>query len=92
MRWIVRNILGQAFVLACLLLAIPASGWARNGVLIMGDSLSAAHNIPADKGWVSLLEQRLKREMASAPEITNASISGETSSGALTRLPELLRR
>ncbi len=60
-------------------------------VLVVGDSLSAAHNIPRDAGWVSLLEDRLEGSMVAAPEVINASISGETSAGGLTRLPALLR-
>jgi len=58
----------------------------------VGDSLSAAHNIPVQSGWVSLLEQRLKQQMKAPPAVINASISGETTSGALTRLPGLLQK
>lgn len=72
-----------------MLLAAPA--WA-GPVLVVGDSLSAAHNIPEEKGWVSLLEGRLKQEVGTAPEVINASISGETSAGGLSRLPDLLAR
>ena len=52
----------------------------------MGDSLSAAYGIEADEGWVSLLEARLDEKA----QVVNASISGETSGGGATRLPELL--
>lgn len=61
-------------------------------ILVVGDSLSAAHNIPVQSGWVTLLDQRLKRDMATPPAVVNASISGETTSGALTRLPGLLEK
>ncbi len=61
-------------------------------MLVVGDSLSAAHNIPVQSGWVNLLDQRLKQQMKAPPAVINASISGETSSGALTRLPGLLAR
>lgn len=57
-------------------------------VLILGDSLSAAHAIPVESGWVSLLEQRVS-ENARA-RVVNASISGETTAGGLSRLPALL--
>ncbi len=58
-------------------------------LLVLGDSLSAAYGIPAEQGWVHLLEQELKqREWAN--RVINASISGETSSGGLQRLPRLL--
>jgi acyl-CoA thioesterase I len=39
---------------------------------------------------VALLEDRLQREFDQPPEVVNASISGETSAGALRRLPALL--
>lgn len=64
----------------------------KGPILVVGDSLSAAHNIPVQSGWVSLLEQRLKKQLKAPPVLVNASISGETSSGALTRLPGLLGR
>ncbi|MCL7940192.1 arylesterase [Halomonas sp. ATCH28] len=58
----------------------------RPALLIMGDSLSAAYGIEQQAGWVSLLQARLDGKA----RVVNASISGETSSGAAARLPELL--
>jgi len=58
-------------------------------VLVLGDSLSAAHGIAVKQGWVSLLAQQLKKEHK-AVTLVNASISGETSAGGLSRLPRLL--
>lgn len=82
-------------LLACWLL-MPAFAYAKGPgsgpILVVGDSLSAAHNIPVQSGWVSLLDQRLKQQMKAPPAVVNASISGETSSGALTRLPGLLEK
>lgn len=60
-------------------------------VLIMGDSLSAAYGIPLQSGWVALLAQRLQQESPSV-RVVNASISGETTQGGLTRLPAELAR
>ena len=57
----------------------------------MGDSLSAAYGIPRDRGWVALLEERLKREQMNYI-VVNASISGETSGGGHARLKPLLER
>ncbi|MGB0712481.1 MAG: arylesterase [Gammaproteobacteria bacterium] len=62
---------------------------ARRVLLVLGDSLSAAHNIPAESGWVSLLAEALREEGAGW-RVVNASISGETTSGGLSRLPDLL--
>jgi len=59
-------------------------------LLVVGDSLSAAHGIPQNEGWVSLLEDELKQRGHSI-RVVNASISGETSSGGLSRLPRLLK-
>ena len=58
-------------------------------LLILGDSLSAEYGLGRGEGWVNLLAQR------TAPKgwtITNASISGETTAGGLSRLPSLLSR
>lgn len=60
-------------------------------VLVVGDSLSAAHGIPIETGWVTLLTKRLDAPDASPRRgVVNASISGETTSGGLARLPALL--
>ena len=58
-------------------------------ILVFGDSLSAAYGIPKEQGWVSLLQQQLK-EQSLKHQVINASISGETTSGGITRLKKLL--
>ncbi len=90
-HWLV---LLAALLLTGSLLAAPAARakGPAGPVLVLGDSLSAEHNIPKGSGWVSLLQQRLQREPALRRAVVNASISGETSAGALTRLPALLER
>ncbi|RVU85824.1 arylesterase [Leucothrix sargassi] len=55
-------------------------------VLVWGDSLSAAYGIPVEKGWVSLLQAQYGDDI----KVVNGSISGETTQGGLTRLPEAL--
>lgn len=52
-------------------------------LLVYGDSLSAAYGFDLSKGWVSLLDEALGEGYS----IANASISGETTSGGLSRLP-----
>ncbi len=69
-----------------------ARGPAAGPVLVVGDSLSAEHNIPAGSGWVSLLERRIAGTAATPRKVVNASISGETTAGALARLPGLLAK
>jgi len=59
-------------------------------ILVMGDSLSAAYGIRPEQGWVALLTQRLQAE-GYGYQVINASVSGETSSGGLQRLPRALQ-
>ena len=58
-------------------------------ILILGDSLSAAHNIPVDKGWAHLFSSNIRSSFPQT-SVVNASISGETTFGGLQRLPGLL--
>jgi acyl-CoA thioesterase-1 len=58
-------------------------------ILVLGDSLSAAYGIRPEQGWVALLTQRLQAQ-GYGYEVVNASVSGETSSGGLQRLPRAL--
>jgi acyl-CoA thioesterase-1 len=58
-------------------------------ILILGDSLSAGYGIKTEEGWVALLKQKLKNQGYDY-QIINASISGETTEGGLSRLPALL--
>lgn len=78
----------RALILAAGVAASTASANERT-LLILGDSLSTAYNIDAGSGWVSLLERRLATQGYSY-RIVNASISGDTSRGAATRLGAVL--
>lgn len=62
-----------------------------NGVLILGDSISAAYGIEKSSGWVALMDRQLKERCPDFPVI-NASVSGETTAGGKARLPTLLAR
>jgi acyl-CoA thioesterase-1 len=59
-------------------------------LLVVGDSLSAEYGLARGSGWASLLGQRLAAEKI-AYAVVNASISGDTTSGGLARLPALLK-
>lgn len=58
-------------------------------VLVVGDSLSAEYGLARGSGWVALLDARLQRDKVRA-SVVNASISGDTTSGGMARLPALL--
>ncbi len=59
---------------------------AENTILVLGDSLSAAYGIRPEQGWVALLEKKLK-ENHYAYRVVNESVSGDTTSNGLVRLP-----
>jgi acyl-CoA thioesterase-1 len=75
--------------LFCLLMSFYS--WAQTSpvILVLGDSLSAEYGLARGTGWVHLLEQQLEKDK-SPWTVFNASISGETSSGGISRLPSLL--
>ena len=58
-------------------------------LLILGDSLSAAYGLKQEQGWVSLLQDAWQDQ---GIKVINAAISGETTDGALARLPRLLEQ
>lgn len=61
-------------------------------ILVLGDSLSAAHNMEIEQGWVYLLQNRLQNYSEEHSwNVVNASVSGETTAGGLARLPELIQ-
>jgi acyl-CoA thioesterase-1 len=76
-------------VMLGLALAGGVEAAAPRTVLIVGDSLSAGYAIPAESAWPVLLAPRLE---ARHVRLVNASVSGETTAGALARLPALLAR
>ncbi|WP_019611775.1 arylesterase [Thioalkalivibrio sp. AKL7] len=60
-------------------------------VLVFGDSLSAAYGMPDSAGWPALLGERLA-EREKDWKVVNVSISGDTTAGGRSRLPDVLER
>jgi acyl-CoA thioesterase-1 len=80
----------KIYILLIPILLLSDQLWAKETkLLILGDSLSAAYGISQAEGWVSLLQDMWKNESIS---IINGAISGETTDGALARLPRLLEQ
>jgi acyl-CoA thioesterase-1 len=69
--------------------ALPQTPPGAPVILVFGDSLSAAHGISVEQGWVNLLAQKLSQQGYEF-RVVNASVSGETSAGGLARLPRAL--
>lgn len=85
-----------ALLLAAMALSPTAAIAAANTpakplILIYGDSLSAEYGLKRGAGWVALLQDRLARE-GFPHRIMNASISGETTAGGLSRFDAALKK
>ncbi|MEZ7923373.1 MAG: arylesterase [Acinetobacter towneri] len=87
-----RNLTSRVFP-RVLLLALCFSPFVVSAktIMIVGDSLSAGYGIQPQQGWVHLLQKRLEQQYPKQHKVVNASVSGETTSGALARLPKLLQ-
>lgn len=73
------------------LILTSVSVFATSNILVVGDSLSSGHGINIKYGWVNLLNQRLEKQKLNY-KVINASISGDTTSSGMTRLPKLLQQ
>jgi acyl-CoA thioesterase-1 len=69
--------------------ATPAAATPVPAILVVGDSISAGYGLAANEGWVALLQNRLKSQ-GYGYRVVNASVSGETTTGGLARLPRAL--
>jgi acyl-CoA thioesterase-1 len=75
----------------CLIAAAPSPARVAEppAILVVGDSLSAGYGLTPGQSWVTLLQQRLKRE-GYGYRVINASVSGETTDGGVQRLDRAL--
>lgn len=69
--------------------AAAAQTAAPGPILVLGDSLSAGYGVKVDATWVALLQRRLAAQ-GYGYRVVNASVSGETTGGARSRLPRAL--
>jgi acyl-CoA thioesterase-1 len=82
----------QKFLLFCLLLlSAAARGDDAPTILVFGDSLSAGYGMESDQSWAALLQRRLV-SLGYEHRVVNASISGETTEGGVTRIESALER
>ena len=82
----VRLMLGLVLLLPGL---ATASEKAPHTLLVFGDSLSAAYGIDEEAGWVTLLAEKMESDNWQI-KVVNGSVSGETTTGGLARLPAML--
>lgn len=87
-----RNLKTRVFAcLAMFSLCLAPVVVSAKTIMILGDSISAGYGMQAQQGWVHLLQKRLEQQYPKQHKVVNASVSGETTSGALARLPKLLQ-
>ncbi|KJG55616.1 acyl-CoA thioesterase [Photobacterium kishitanii] len=75
-------------ILSLIMLLFSSTAFSQT-LLVLGDSLSAGYQMPADKSWPTLLPEILAQQ-SQPTTVINASISGDTSGNGLARLPQLL--
>jgi len=73
--------------LVLLFLALIAKATAADKLLVLGDSLSAGYRMSATAAWPALLNEKWQN----SPDVINGSISGDTATQGLARLPALLK-
>jgi acyl-CoA thioesterase-1 len=84
------RLLAVLLLSAAALLPVSVTGAEQpHTLLVYGDSLSAAYGIAEEQGWVNLLRQKIHQQDLPY-RVVNGSVSGETSSGGLARLPAML--
>ena len=59
-------------------------------LLILGDSISAGYGIKKSENWVTILESNLNSSIDNQYIIINASVSGDTTSGGVSRINKAL--
>ncbi|MEJ6472723.1 arylesterase [Pseudoalteromonas piscicida] len=69
----------------------PLSANAKQKLMIVGDSLSAAYGLKQDDGWVKLLQNKYETEQIPI-EIINVSVSGQTTGNAVAKIAQQLER
>jgi acyl-CoA thioesterase-1 len=76
---------------AMLAMQVAVAAPAQRTVLVFGDSLSAGYGMAAKQGWVALLGERLAARQPGW-RVVNASVSGETTAGGVSRIGKVLER
>src|SRR5690606_22679515 len=62
----------------------------KGTILFLGNSLSAGYGVRSDESFPTLIQERIN-DLGWRYRVVNAGVSGDTSSGGLSRLEWLLR-
>ena len=77
-------------ILLSIVLSQQTLGEDSKRLLILGDSISAGYGISADRQWTHILQRKLDLS-GKKLSIVNASSSGETTGGGLSKIKSLLK-
>ncbi|WP_455811878.1 multifunctional acyl-CoA thioesterase I/protease I/lysophospholipase L1 [Pseudomonas graminis] len=83
-----KNVFRWHYPFLFLLAFMTLRATAADTLLVLGDSLSAGYRMSASAAWPALLNDKWKK----SPTIINGSISGDTATQGLARLPALLKQ
>jgi acyl-CoA thioesterase-1 len=81
----------KLFTLLLLLGVAAASNASPPTIMVFGDSLSAGYGVDVDQSWAALLQSRLVAQ-GYEHRVVNASISGETTEGGVSRIASTLEK
>jgi acyl-CoA thioesterase-1 len=87
--FLVNRITTVIFQAVLVSLFLVTSAFAQT-IVVLGDSLSAAYQMDEKEGWVYLLQQRINKYRTDPYQVINASISGDTTAGGLSRISAVL--
>ncbi|MDH4047817.1 MAG: arylesterase [Gammaproteobacteria bacterium] len=73
-----------------LIFCAAASAASPPTIMVFGDSLSAGYGVDVDRSWTALLQSRLAAQ-GYEHRVINASISGETTEGGVSRIASALK-
>ncbi|MDD1610174.1 MAG: arylesterase [Methylococcaceae bacterium] len=71
------------------IMALMSQTLLAKSIVVLGDSISAGYGIEVSQGWVALVQKKLGDTQHDFT-LHNASITGDTSSGGLARIDQLL--
>jgi acyl-CoA thioesterase-1 len=80
----------RSLLLIALTLLAPVAHATKN-ILVFGDSLSAGYGLRPEASWPALLAARLNQQKSDY-NVVNASLSGETTSGGVSRINAALAK
>ena len=84
---LIKNLLSVSVILLTL---VASPVFAKQKILVFGDSLSTGYGLKEKEGWVSLLQEKLNVHHY-AFSVTNASISGETTAGGADKIQKTIQ-